>query len=304
MYSRGSAHTIDEPARGVYARTSSDGGKTWTEETLVCNSPDCGEVPIGKGTDQQGNMLFWVRCAGKNWHHELYRTADGIHFRRIAVIKPDPMPIQITDILSVPGVGLMSLWFSGSYRASPKNSWGTLVSRDNGLTWKQNVIESGLKKTDWPTEQSAVYVGEGRILAIARCEGGVKNSTRAQFQLESTDYGRTWKRFRTNITDVLESTPSLIYDRSSGQVFNYYFQRGTGQLKCRAAPLKSIWNHPMVWPAPQVTATASKMWHHAGNVNAAVYGNQHCLTFYSGDERNTSVLIKLIQPNPDQIMRK
>jgi len=32
-------------------------------------------------------------------------------------------------------------------------------------------------------------------------------------------------------------------------------------------------------------------------VNAAVYQDQHCLTFYSGDEQNTAVLLKLIRPD-------
>ena len=295
-YSRGSAHTINEPARGVYARTSADGGKTWTEETLISNEPDGGEVTIGKGTDSRGAMLVWVRCAGKNWHHDLYRTEDGVRFNRIARIKPDPMPIQITDIFTVPGVGLMSLWFSGSYRNTPNNAWGTLVSTDDGKTWKQTVIESGLSKTEWPTEQSAVYLGGGRILAIARVEGGAKDSTRALFQLESEDSGKTWKRTRTNITDVLESTPSLILDR--GRLYLYYFQRGTGQLKCRAADPDLIRKNPLGWPAPEIAALGSREWHHAGNVNSVLYGNSHCLAFYSGNQKDTAVVVKMVPAKP------
>ena len=300
VYSRGSAHTIDEPARGVYARISEDGGKTWNKESVVCNLPDCGNVPVGKGLDQNGNMLLWIRNAGGNYptrlRHELYESADGIHFRRIAQPKLDPVPVQITDIFPVPGVGLMSLWFAGRYREDPNHSWGTLVSSDNGRTWQQNVIESGLELRDWPTEQSAVYLGDGKILAIGRCEGGVPKPVRAQFQLESEDYGKTWKRFRTNITDVLASTPSLIFDPSTGIVFQYYYHRSAGQLKCRAVPAGSIWNNPLGWPEPMIVAAGSKDAHHAGNANAAVYGDQHCVTFYSGNQNHTSVLVKLIQP--------
>ena len=296
VYSRGSAHTIDEPARGVYARTSADGGRTWSEEKAVCNSPDSGDVAMGKGLDEHGNLLIWVRCAGKNWHHELYHSADGVRFQRIAELRPDPMPIQITDVFSVPEVGLMSLWFAGSYSGQTPNAWGTLVSTDNGLTWKQQVIESGLSKSDWPTEPSAVYLGDGRILAIARVEGD-SDPSRAQFQLESVDSGKTWKRFRTNISDVMESTPSLIYDPVSGRVFNYYYQRMAGQLKCRTAPVQTVWDDPRAWPAPKVAALGSTKRHHAGNVNAVVYRDRHCLTFYSGDEKNTAVLMKLVRPD-------
>ena len=295
-YSRGLAHTIGNSDRGVYARTSADGGRTWSDETAVCNSPDSGDVATGKGLDGQGNLLLWVRCVGKSWHHELYRSADGIRFQRIAELRLDPMPIQITDVFSVPGIGLMSLWFAGSYSGQTPNAWGTLVSTDNGLTWKQTVIETGLSKSDWPTEPSAVYLGDGRILAIARVEGD-SDPSRAQFQLESMDSGKTWKRFRTNITDVMESTPSLIYDSVAGRVYNYYYQRGAGQLKCRTAPVQTVWDDPRAWPAPKVAALGSTKRHHAGNVNAAIYRDRHCLTFYSGDEHNTAVLLKLVRPD-------
>ena len=59
-YSRGSAHTVDEGARGVFARVSEDGGTAWSAEKCVCNSPEWGEVPVGKGLDSSGDMLLWV----------------------------------------------------------------------------------------------------------------------------------------------------------------------------------------------------------------------------------------------------
>lgn len=295
VYSRGSAHTIGEPARGVYARTSDDDGKTWSKETVVCNLPDCGSVPVGKGLDQNGNLLLWVRNYPAALRHELYESADGIRFRRIAQPALDPMPIQITDIFHVPGVGLMSLWFAGHYREDSEHSWGTLVSRDNGRTWEQYTVESGLGLRDWPTEPSAVWLGEGKILAIGRCEVTAPVSARAQFQLESEDSGKTWKRFRTNITDVVKSTPSLILDPSDGTVSQYYYQRSAGLLKCRTVSADFIWNNPRGWPEPRVVAVGSKEAHHAGNVNAAAYGDRHCVTFYSGDPNHTAVLVKLIR---------
>ena len=298
-YSRGSAHTIDETVRGVYARTSSDGGRTWTEETLISNAPDGGEVVIGKGLDADGAMLLWVRCAGPNWHHDLYRSRDGISFQRIAMLKPNPMPMQITDIFTVPGTGLMSLWFSGSYAASKQDhSWGTLVSEDNGNTWKQNIVESDLGYYEWPTEQSAVYLGEGRIIAVARAEGYVRDSSRAQFQLESKDFGRTWTKRRTNITDVLQSTPSLLLDR--GRLYLYYYRRGIGQLRCRVVDPDFIWHHPLCWSDPEIVAIGSREGSHAGNVNALLCRNGHCLTFYSGNEHDTEILVKTVNPEPNQ----
>ena len=58
VYSRGSAHSIGEDARAVYARTSTDNGKTWTPETVVANTPNDGEVEVGKGLDANGAMLL------------------------------------------------------------------------------------------------------------------------------------------------------------------------------------------------------------------------------------------------------
>ena len=293
VYSRGTEHTIGEKSRGIYARTSSDGGKTWTPEVLVSNAPDVGEVNIGKGLDSTGAALFMVRCVGTPWRHELFRTADGISFERIAVLRPDPMPMQITDIFHVPGKGLMALWFAGEYTrdGKPHNSWGTLTSKDDGRTWTQLVMETGLTRGDWPTEPSAVYLGNGRILAIARSEALGNDTRRAQYQLESSDYGQTWRRFRTRICDVLESTPTLFYDPVTGLITNYYFHRIRGMLKRRTVSAERICGHPLDWPTCEVIASGSTHGCDAGNVNGTRIGNTHYLIYYSGDSRNTSIVM-------------
>ena len=291
-YSSGREHSFSEPERGVCARVSPDGGEHWGEESSVVNAPDGGDSAIGKGLDSTGAMLLWVRHVGAEWRHELYRTADGVRFRRIACLRPDPMPMQITDIFTVPGVGLMSLWFAGDYREDGTFSWGTLTSGDDGRSWKQTVVMSGLRKQDWPTEPSAVYLGSGRILAVARAETCAGQTERAQFQLESEDFGRTWRCARTNITDVRESTPSLIFDR--GRLFCYYFQRTAGLLKCRTAAPEAVWGKPLDWPAPEVAARGSTASYHAGNVNAVCFGGCHCLAFYSGNERETEIVLQTV----------
>ncbi len=292
-YSRGMEHRIEEPCRGVYARMSQDGGRTWQAESTVVNTADDCESAIGKGLDENGAMLLWVRCIGKRWHHDLFRSADGVAFERIASLEPSPMPMQITDVFHVEGVGLMSLWFSGHYRDVPENSWGTLVSRDNGLTWKQTTIEDGLGKGDWPTEPSCVPLGDGRLFAIARMEFCGDALPSRQFQLQSEDNGKTWRKFRTNIDDVCMSTPSLILDSSSGLISNYYYQRGAGLLKRRSGLVESLWDHPTAWSEPEIICNGSVNAHHAGNVNACAFGDRHACTFYSGDEKQTDVLLTL-----------
>lgn len=303
VYSRGTAHTIGEDARATYARTSMDGGQTWTPETLVANTPGYGEVPVGKGLDAQGAMLLWVRRVGSQWIHDLYRTTDGITFTLIATPKLAVTPVQITDIFEVPTVGLMALWFAGNYADDDSHSWGTLTSRDNGATWTQTPIETHLSKAQWPTEPAAVHLGDGKILAIARTEEGGPTTARSQFQMISTDHGATWTRTQTNIGDVAASTPSLILDSATGLLSNYYYQRGAGILRRRVVQPNQIFDHPLHWPPSQAIATASQIMFDAGNVNATVIKGAHCLAFYAGKAPDTSVLITQLPaptalPNP------
>ncbi|MGV3664352.1 MAG: sialidase family protein [Prosthecobacter sp.] len=293
VYTRGKGHNISEGGRDAYARTSSDGGKTWTPETVVTSSPDYGEVPVGKGLDANGAMLLWLRRVGKEWHQDLYRTTDGITFTLVATPKLAVRPMQITDIFSVPKVGLMALWFAGDYGDKPTNAWGTVTSSDNGASWTQTTIESGLPKNQWPTEPAAVHLGEGRILAIARTETGP-----AQFQITSTDSGATWKRVPTLISDVFCSTPNLVLDAKTGLVSCYYYHRGKGLLRRRVVDPNSVFDHPGQWPASEVVAVGSKSTFDAGNVNATFIGGTHYLSFYSGKAPETAVLVSAL-PAPD-----
>ena len=293
VYSRGSGHTIGEDARVTYARTSSDRGRTWTPETVVANTPGFGEVPVGKGLDAQGAALFWVRRVGKEWLQDLYRTTDGVNFKLVTTPKLSPSPVQITDIFTVPKVGLMCLWFSGSYADGNDHSWGTLTSTDDGLTWKQTTVEAGLTKAQWPTEPSAAYLGDGKILAIGRCEvWGGGTTARSQHQLTSTDYGVTWKKAQTNIGEVMGSTPSLVLDAKTGLVSNYYYQRGKGGiLRRRVVDPAAVFDHPLSWPTSEAIAVGSEDPTEAGNINATFIQDTHFLAFYSGHSPNTSVYV-------------
>lgn len=288
-YSRGSGHTIGEGARGVWAQTSDDGGRTWSAETLVANDPGVGEVTIGKGLDSSGAMLLWIRCWSSNRKcHHLYRTADGVRFERIAAPAFDPMPMQVTDVFSVPGVGLVSLWFSAGYREGQEKSWGTLVSADDGRTWTQRTVESGLKQSEWPTEPSAVFLGDGKILALARSEG----KTGHQFQLVSSDSGRTWRKSPTNIRDVAESTPSLVYDPKTGLVSNYYYHRGAKLLKRRVARASQVFDSPTDWPEPTVLFRGREIRaYDAGNANAVACGSRQFVATYTGSPTDTEIVV-------------
>jgi len=285
-YSRGSKHTVNEDTRAVYARTSTDGGKTWTAETVVANTPGYGEVTVGKGLDSTGAMLLWIRRVGKDWHHDLYRTTDGEKFTLLATPELAVQPMQITDVFAVPDVGLMALWFAGNYSDKAVHSWGYMTSHDDGATWTQTPVESELLKDDWPTEPAAVYLGDGKILAIARTETGP-----TQFQMISTDKGATWTRKRTNIGDIHASTPSLILDPGTGLLSNYYYERGEGKLRRRVVDPDSVFDRPDRWPASEVITTGSKIAWDSGNANATVIDDTHYVSYYSGKDPDTSVMV-------------
>jgi len=292
VYSRGSGHTIGESSRGVYARTSSDSGQTWTPETLIANTPGFGDVTVGKGLDSTGAMLVWVRRVGSGWHHDLYRTTDGVTFELLATPQLEVPPIQITDVFHVPDVGLVSLWFAGNYGDNgPNHSWGMVTSTDDGKTWKQDVIESNLIKSEWPTEPSAVSLGDGKILAVGRTEMGDNSTVRSQFQMVSTDSGKTWTRTKANIGDVLISTPSLILDSKSGLLSLYYYHRGPkrGILRRRVVKPGNVFHDSLNWPAAETVATGSQITVDAGNANGTVIGDRHFIAFYSGAAPETAV---------------
>jgi hypothetical protein len=239
-------------------------------------------------------MLLWVRRIGKGeWHHDLYRSTDGMTFTLVATPVLEVRPMQVTDVFTVPTVGLMSLWFAGDYGDEPTNAWGTLTSADNGATWRQTTMESGLTKAEWPTEPAAVHLGDGRILAIARTETGP-----VQFQLTSTDHGRTWRRSRTNIGDIHASTPSLVLDARTGQVSNYYYHRGAGMLRRRVADPALVFDHPTHWPVSEPVASGSRIAFDAGNANATAIGDTHFISFYSGLAPDTGVFVSVLPAPP------
>ena len=141
-----------------------------------------------------------------------------------------------------------------------------------------------------PTEPAAVYLGDGKLLAIGRTETGG-----AQFQMVSSDYGKTWTRAPTNIGDVQASTPSLILDAETGLVSNYYYQRGkAGLLRRRVAAPDRVFSHPLDWPVSEPVAAGSQITFDAGNANATAIQGTHYVAFYSGKAPDTAILVSVL----------
>jgi hypothetical protein len=101
-----------------------------------------------------------------------------------------------------------------------------------------------------------------------------------------------WKRAKTNIADVCESTPSLMFDQKTGLVSNYYYQRGAKKLKRRVVDAEFIFDRPTAWPEPEVLAEGrEKRAYDAGNVKATACGERHLLALYSGTETDCAVFV-------------
>ncbi len=300
-YSRDNAlppdgHTIHPGSRDAYVKVSDDGGLTWSKEFTVAADSQVAEVNEGIGLDLKGEILAWVRCWGADKakrRHELYSSADGVKFVRRASLQPEPFPMQVMDPVVVPGLGIVSPWFAGNYRNGKKNSWGLLVSRDNGHTWQSRAIETELSVKEWVTEPSLVALDEKRLFIIGRCEQGMG----PQFQVTSRDGGQTWHKARTNIGDVHESTPSLVYDAKRGLIANYYYHRGARKLKRRVARADFIFDHPDQWPAPEVLAEGFEpRIYDAGNVKATRLGDAvDCCAWYTGTKSNATVVVTLVK---------
>ena len=62
-------------------------------------------------------------------------------------------------------------------------------------------------------------------------------------------------------------------------------------MRRRVVAPEHVFNHPLRWPVSEVVATGSRSTWDAGNVNATYHGDTHYLSFYSGKDPDTAVLV-------------
>lgn len=287
VYSIGLAHE-DNTTPDIYCKLSKN-GVIWSPEKKII-STSIRDTVTGKGYDDNGDFVFWVRKGspgGENTVHDLYKTSDGYTFELVASPTFEKVPSHIGDIVNVPNVGMFAFW--NDVKAAGSRSWGYVKSIDNGETWTQTVVETDLQIYECPMEMSPVYLGNGKILVMGRQES---SSSYGMFQIQSEDYGDTWEKGSTNITDIALSTPSVLYNNDTLSL--YYFQRGVGALRLRTALPETIWNNPTSWPDSSIIAHGTTSGQDTGNVNACQFGDIQIASFYSGDETNTGIYATII----------
>lgn len=281
LYAKCVNHT--DNASGAFYKTSPN-GIVWSAENTLINEGGERENVTGKGLDSNGNLLFWLRIGFPNGNGNvkfyLYKY-DGKDFKIISEPTFGVLCEHIGDIFSVPGVGLMC--FFNNY-VSNNRSYGILKSSDNGVTWTQVVIESGLSYLTCPVEISGAYIGNSKILALGRKDAA--EDPEYMFQLQSADKGENWTKEYTNIGDIWYSTPGVIYDSTLGNYTVYYYNREDGNLNVREALASAIWDNPTTWPESEAIAQGVAG---EGNVNVTVFNGHHVVSYYTGTSSNTGI---------------
>lgn len=281
VYSIGKSHT-DNTNVDIFAKTSQNGA-IWTKANKIISTENVRDTITGLGHDSLGVIYFWNRKGtpvNADCSFDLYKTSDGINFTKKASPNFPIKPSHIGDALFIPTVGVIS--FYNTYRAN-RNSYGYVITKDGGETWNQVEIANPSTQSDTPTEISGVYIGDGKILALGRSEDSA-----AMFQIQSSDFGKTWETKITNITDVYLSTPTLIYD-DDGYITVYYYNRGDGKLKKRRSIASTVFNSPTSWDEPSNIASGTAG-QDAGNANSVKFNNNNIVVYYSGTDTETSVI--------------
>lgn len=281
VYSIGKSHT-DNTNVDIFAKTSPN-GVIWSKAKKIISTENVRDTITGLGHDSLGVIYFWNRKGtpvNADCSFDLYKTSDGINFTKKSSPVFDIKPSHIGDALHIPTVGVIS--FYNTYRAN-RNSYGYVLTKDGGETWSQIEIASPTTQSDTPTEISGTYIGDGKILALGRSEDSA-----AMFQIQSSDFGKTWETKITNITDVYLSTPTLIYD-DDGYITVYYYNRADGKLKKRKAIASTVFESATSWGEPSNIASGS-VGQDAGNANSVKFNNNIIVVYYSGTDTETSVI--------------
>ena len=281
VYSIGKNHT-DNTNVDIFVKTSPN-GVIWSKAKKIISTENVRDTITGLGHDSLGIIYFWNRKGtpvNADCSFDLYKTSDGIVFTKKSHPVFDIKPSHIGDALFIPTVGVIS--FYNTYRAN-RNSYGYVLTKDGGETWSQIEIANPSTQSDTPTEISGTYIGNGKILALGRSEDSA-----AMFQIQSSDFGKTWETKITNITDVYLSTPTLIYD-DDGYITVYYYNRADGKLKKRKAIASTVFESATSWGEPSNIASGS-VGQDAGNANSVIYNNNIIVVYYSGTDTETRVI--------------
>ncbi|WP_409343372.1 exo-alpha-sialidase [Paenibacillus sp. MBLB4367] len=212
------ANRVSSTTSGIYAKYSSDGGRTWTAQTQIVNLNDAGrDEPASLFVDPATGkvVLFFysyygyttTNCltAGNACRNDLYYTVSMDHGRTFAQpVKINTgtleyngatYPINYNVTYTNPIELVNGDWiFPFVYVKAPDGSFAVsvLISTDQGVTWTKSVSQLAVGSSGSEaglSEPSIVQLADGSLRMYMRQQvpGKVKLA-----QSTSTDNGRTW----------------------------------------------------------------------------------------------------------------
>lgn len=293
LYARTKAHEYSEK-RDIYMQYSFD-GIVWSSETKVISNVNALGAITAIGNDSNGNIIAWLRNGGIGAINELYRSTDGYIFEKISTLSsPAEFNIEgLTSIINVPTVGLMSFFCTYYLQNQQPSRWGIATSNDDGLTWTLQLKWQEIDAFKCPMETNGVYLGDGKILAMARRD--IPGTPYTLHHIQSSDYGQTWTLADSNVDDILSSTPSLLYDSTTQKVTVFYVKRVNYNniLKVREADLSAVWDKPTNWPDSRDINTMQT--YDGGQVNAEEFNGKKFAAVYAGSKTEDGIYITMVQ---------
>ena len=294
VYNAGSQHNVTT-TRGVFSRT---GANSFTTDETVIDTASVDDASYGVGTDSSLNPLVWVN------QRDGTDADTGIVLRRRSggswstLVSPAFTGVRLLSHISpVSGVGLVAQWQS---RSDTTLAWGVVISDDDGASWSQVTIETGITAAQRPNEVYLLDVGSSTILGVGRSETGG-----ALMQLTCVGDPSTlgnWTRADTNVTDIARDRGWLVPRWGDSSTIDlYYTDRSSGALRWRSGNLATVLASPTSWGAAVTLRSGGNTGNSGadfGYVHGIQRSDRNLLTFYDSDTGLANITPQLLVHQP------
>jgi hypothetical protein len=219
---------------------------TWGSPTTVYSHGSQGVSGLAGGVIDGKIMLFFslTNLAGDFQSIGSILSTDGLtgatFDSRVTFTPGDVRYEAYGHLVHCGGQIYVQGWYShngaGTYKANLRRT------TDNGATW--TTINHQTSASPRPAEVDYEYLGEGRLIAIARnqANGYLLQST-------SSDYGLTWTAFSAtpmgNPSGVANS--SMVYDAATETIYVCWMDRSAAKMMLAYARVSEVFGDPTKW---------------------------------------------------------